>query len=583
MPAFFDPPSFDASRILYEDEDLIVVDKPEGVPSQSADPTQPDDLVYRLSRFLAERAGKTGRAYLGVHQRLDQDTSGVILYAKRKEANAGLARQLEGRTVEKRYVACVEGWRGGDRRLEHRLVRGDDGRTHVASPHDRRAQQALSHVRVLERSGARTLLEVRIETGRTHQIRAQLAAEGAPVIGDRLYGGAPASRLFLHARSIALAHPTRGTPLVVEAPPPAGFAPEIAQAVGTRWATMDEPFELVLARAVERRWGLAHRAARADDRTSAYRVLDGDGEGAPGLAVDAYDRWLVAHLYADEVEQRLEPVLDALTKLGARGVYVKHRPRQANVIVDGRAEDFAPSLPTRGEPAPEPLVIHENGVPYLVRLGEGLSTGIFLDQRENRRRVRELAKGARVLNLFAYTCAFTVSAAAGGARETLSIDASARLLEWGRENLAHAGLLGDAHRFEVGDVFDALARLARERQRFELVCLDPPTYSTTRSSRWASGKDWARLAALTLAVLAPGGRLLACSNDRRMRLGAFRKHLHEGARAAHVSIAQMKDLPCPADFPAPFDREPHLKSVLVTTAPSRASAAPRRGRPRADR
>jgi 23S rRNA (cytosine1962-C5)-methyltransferase len=140
------------------------------------------------------------------------------------------------------------------------------------------------------------------------------------------------------------------------------------------------------------------------------------------------------------------------------------------------------------------------------------------------------------------------------------------LLEWGRDNLRTAGLLRDAHRFEASDAFEALARLAREKQRFDLVCLDPPTYSTTRSSRWTSGKDWVRLAALALAVLAPGGRLLACSNDRRMRLGAFRKHLHEAARAGKVAIAQLKDLPCPADFPPPFDREPHLKSVLLTRA-----------------
>ncbi|HEY8431676.1 MAG TPA: pseudouridine synthase, partial [Sandaracinaceae bacterium] len=91
-------PWIDPRRIVYEDDDLIAVDKPEGVPSQAADPERPDDLVHRLGHFLAEREGRPGeRAYLGVHQRLDRDTSGVLLYAKRKEANPGLAREFEER------------------------------------------------------------------------------------------------------------------------------------------------------------------------------------------------------------------------------------------------------------------------------------------------------------------------------------------------------------------------------------------------------------------------------------------------------------------------------------------------------
>lgn len=541
----------DPKRIVFEDEHLVAVDKPEGVSSQSADPAHPDDIVHRLGWFLAEREGRAKAAYLGVHQRLDQDTSGVLVYAKQKEANAGLARQLEGRSADKRYVALVTGWRGGERRLEHRLARGKDGRTLVA-PRDPRAQRAVSTVRVLERAGERALLEVRIETGRTHQIRAQLAAEGAPVIGDRLYGGAPAARLMLHARSIGLEHPVRRTPLLIEAPVPALFSRALHGEVR-------EPLADVLARAAERRWGLAHR-----EGLTAFRLVNEEGDGIAGLAVDAYDEWLVAHLYSQPIEERIDEVLDALEALGVRGIYVKRRPKQANVIGDASDEAYAPSEAVRGEPAPDPLVITENGLPYLVRLGESLSTGIFLDQRENRRRVRELAGGARVLNLFAYTCAFTISAAAGGAKETLSVDASSRALAWGRENLERAGLASSAHRFEAADAFDVLARLAREGARFDLICVDPPTYSTTRSSRWTSGGDWRRLASAAFAVLAPGGRLLACSNDRRLRGQKLRRHLHEAARDAGIELAQMKDLPCPSDFPPPFGEEPHLKSILVT-------------------
>src|ERR1019366_2251220 len=128
------------------------------------------------------------------------------------------------------------------------------------------------------------------------------------------------------------------------------------------------------------------------------------GDGLPRLAVDAYDRWLVAQIYQDTPGEpggggdlspwadlaAREALLDRLHLLGFDGVYLKLRPKQANVLVDTRREDLAPKLPVRGDAAPDDLAIVEDGMALLVRLGDGLSTGVFLDQRANRRRVREM-------------------------------------------------------------------------------------------------------------------------------------------------------------------------------------------------
>src|SRR5262245_17835521 len=186
-------PDFRAEDIVYEDDDLLVVAKPAGVPSQSARPDRPDDLVTRLRLFIAMRdGGDVERIHLGVHQRLDKDTSGVVLFTKRPSANPSIAEQFEKHRATKRYLAAVTGFRTGTERarLTDRLAPDKDGRMQVGR--GRTGQEAITEVRVLSRRGSRALLELRLVTGRTHQARVQLAHARAPIAGDRLYGGAPA-------------------------------------------------------------------------------------------------------------------------------------------------------------------------------------------------------------------------------------------------------------------------------------------------------------------------------------------------------------------------------------------------------
>jgi 23S rRNA (cytosine1962-C5)-methyltransferase len=577
-------PDFRAGWIVHDDGDIVVVDKPAGVSSQAADPERPDDVVSRLRAHL-------GGAYLGVHQRLDRDTSGLLVFARRKEANAGLAAQLEGRSVKKRYLACVTGWPKGkaEATLKDALVPDGDGAMRVVQARGPHVKVAVTHVKVMGRRGDRALLELELETGRTHQARVQLAHARSPIAGDALYGGASAPRLMLHASALAFDHPLTGLPAVFTAPAPAELQ---------AWLEHGDPSDRIyddagalsraLARALERRWGLG-RADSGPRATTAFRLVNEEGDGLPRLAVDVYGDWLVAQLYDGDGASpgarpgakgggatpagpwadagRRERVLDALAALGFDGVYLKMRPRQSNVLVDTRRDDLAPALPVRGVPAPDPLPVLEEGIPLLVRLGDGLSTGLFLDQRGNRRRVRELARDARVANLFAYTCAFTVAAALGGAKHTVSVDASAAALERGRENLAHAGVAaGGDHTFVADDAFSWLARATRRGERFDLVLLDPPSYSTTKRGRFVADTDYADVAAQALALLAPGGRLLACTNHRGISPGRFRRILFDAGRAAQCELAQVKDLPVPSDYPVPAGGEPHMKAALVTRA-----------------
>jgi 23S rRNA (cytosine1962-C5)-methyltransferase len=582
-------PDFREDWILFEDADVIAIDKPVGVSSQAADPTNPDDVVTRLKRHLAARSGGTD-AYLGVHQRLDRDTSGVLVFARRREANAGLAAQFERRTVRKTYVACVTGWPAKRERetLRDPLVPDRDGQMRVGSARDRGAVMAVTRVRVLARRGDRAMLELELETGRTHQARVQLAHAGSPIAGDPAYGGGAAPRMMLHAAGLGLEHPATRKPMRFQAPVPPEFQAWLDRGAAGDAIYGDEgALARALDRALERRWGLG-RSDAGPRPTTAFRLVNEDGDGLPRLAVDVYGSWLVAQLYPGAPGDARGPgregrdegpwgdpgggnpdarerVLDRLHALGFDGVYLKVRPRQANVLADTRREDLAPRLPVRGTPAPDELAIVEESMPLLVRLGDGLSTGLFLDQRMNRRRVREMAAGARVANLFAYTCAFSVAAALGGAERIVSVDASVSALERGRANMQHAGVpASEAHAFIADDAFNWLARAARRGERFDLVVLDPPSYSSTKRGRFVADSGYGALAAEAFAILSPGGRLLACTNHRGISPARFRRILFDAGRKAGREIHQVKDLPEPPDFPMDPAAGPHMKSALVT-------------------
>lgn len=562
-------PDWRDAWIVHDDADILVVDKPEGVPSQSADPERPDDVVTRLRSHL-------GGVYLGVHQRLDQDTSGLLVFARRREANASLAAQFEGRRVRKKYVACVTGWpRARDQAmLLDPIERGEGKAMRIAKRRGASSKMASTRVTVLARTGDRALVELELETGRTHQARVQLAHAMAPIAGDALYGGALAPRLMLHASGLDLEHPSSHQRVLFTSPAPPEFDAWLARGDPGEGIYDDNP---ALARALDRAAGRRWWLGRSDSDlkcTTAFRLVNEEGDGLPRLAIDAYGSWLVAQLYGDDGPWadmgRRDRLLDQVHALGFDGVYLKVRPKQGNVLTrtaDGHSDDVARSRLARGVPAPPELSILEAGVPLLVRLDDGLSTGLFLDQRNNRQRVRDASAGKTMANLFAYTCAFTVAAALGGARRTVSVDASASALGRGRANLVHAGVPeGGDHTFVADDAISWLDRALRHGERFDLIVLDPPSYSTTKRGRFVAADDYVSVAASALAVLVPGGRLLSCTNHRGISLSRFRRILFDAGRAAKRELAQVKDLPPASDFPVPPGGETHAKSAWVTCA-----------------
>jgi 23S rRNA pseudouridine1911/1915/1917 synthase len=226
--------------IVYEDEHLLVVDKPAGMVVHPAAGHSSGTLVHALLHHCRDLSGIGGVLRPGIVHRLDRDTSGLLLVAKTDEAHRNLTEQFRNRRIAKTYLALVQGAPpvdAGEIRLPVGRHPTDRKRMSTRSP---RGRDAVTHWRVRERFGAVTLLEVGLETGRTHQIRVHLGSQGYPVLGDAVYGRTgwvkavadPETRSILrgvrrqalHAAGIAFHHPVDGTPLSFQSPLPEDLA-----------------------------------------------------------------------------------------------------------------------------------------------------------------------------------------------------------------------------------------------------------------------------------------------------------------------------------------------------------------------
>lgn len=286
----------------------------------------------------------------------------------------------------------------------------------------------------------------------------------------------------------------------------------------------------------------ARRAPLRFAESDCYRLVDGAGDGFPNLLIDVFaGRWLL-----QTRDQDLPAWASTLT--GPRSVYWK-RLDQTNK---------EPPKHIAGEPIGEPFLATENGVKFQIDFAAGYSQGIFLDQRTNRQRVREMSRGKEVLNLFSYTCAFSVFAGAGGGR-SVSVDLSRPSLEWGKRNFEANGLPLDGHEFIVGEAADWLRRFQKKGRKFDLIIIDPPTFSRDKKGKvFRVERDFGSLSGMAMSLLRGRGALLCTTNQRSLSRGAFSSLILDGAEDPNAW--KLVHAPMPADFTG----EAYLKTCWVT-------------------
>ena len=528
--------------VVFEDAHLLVVDKPSGWNTHAPAP-HAGEGIYDWLRHRDPRW-----ASLAILHRLDKETSGLMVFGKSPEANRSLTAQFTERAVDKRYECVTD-----------RLVEGDEFRVTTSIRREGTRYEAVSAslggdpaetwFRVVRRQGGLTWLEAEPKTGRTHQIRVHAASLGWPLIGDSLYGGTVTGRLHLHARRLTFRHPVTGVELVFERP--ASFEPEEAAMPA----------------------GVALRRAFIDPvHTTAFRWIHGAADGVPGLFVDRLGDWLLIQSDSEEAATTWWSRTQAspeVVRHGIRGVYFKRLNRHV------RGSTVPQSCPVRldGAEAPSVFFARENGLTFEFSFSEGYSVGLFLDQRDNRRRclrghvaagfslVPEAAGERHWLNCFAYTCGFSVAAAAAGWRTT-SLDLSRKYLDWGRRNFTASGLALEGHDFIYGDVFDWLRRLGKKGRRFGAVVLDPPTFSRSKEhGDFRAESDYGGLVASALKVLEPGGVLLASTNAARLEPDRFLFDVQSAVEASGRRIVQQHYVPQGADFPISREEPAYLKTA----------------------
>jgi 23S rRNA (cytosine1962-C5)-methyltransferase len=326
--------------------------------------------------------------------------------------------------------------------------------------------------------------------------------------------------------------------------------------IALRIYTLDRK-EAIDAAFVERRLGRALSLRRFGDDTNAYRWCNGEGDLLPGVVLDRYDHVVVARFDGAAARTLAPLVIGAVQKL-APAIGVDRLYERADRRMGGGVGEVL-----WGATPPARVPIREHGVAFSVDVLRGQKTGFFLDQRENRRRLRGWARGLRVANLFSYSGGFSVNAALGGATTVTSVDLAKAAVDAAREHFAQNGLDPAAHGFVAADAFDWLK--AQPRAAWDLIVTDPPSFAPSEKALDAALAAYRDLNAAAAGLLVAGGTLCAASCSSHVSMDAFLGSLGEASRQARRPFTVLEAHGQPQDHPSPagFPEGRYLKFVRL--------------------
>lgn len=531
--------------------DFFWADKPAGLTTHTSlnDTDKRKTWLDQHDGFMEWLSARIGGPLLPVH-RLDRETTGVILFARTREAAEQARTLFAGRDVHKVYLFITDRERSGSpsRDVKSRGADSFSGQSFIERvgndyvSHVERTANSLTRFERVRSEGRFTLWKAFPETGKPHQIRLHAQDAGIPLLGDELHGGTAYPALCLHAQSLTIANETKASA------PPIYF----------------DDLRLLSDRRLVRWLAACDRRERAQknfESTPSETIRWIHSEGDP-LRVEQLGDVVSMNWFRETY-----PTDDEWSSIRRLCELKNWKTWYLQIRADRGKDPLTDDNLTSEAPPPDRWIAHENGLKFEFRRETGLSPGLFLDQRQNRASVLKESHGKRVLNLFCYTGGFSVAAAAGGAEQVVSVDVSKPFLDWAKANFELNQLDVAAHEFRAIDSGEYLTWAQKKGLKFDLIICDPPSFARTntrgKSAVFRIEIEFDDLFKRCLNAASEKGRILFSTNFEQWSLDDFASKAMHVLKASKLSHARIQATPSnDLDFELPH-KPRHMKSLLI--------------------
>jgi 23S rRNA (cytosine1962-C5)-methyltransferase len=299
----------------------------------------------------------------------------------------------------------------------------------------------------------------------------------------------------------------------------------------------------------------------ADKSTTAFRIFNGEGDGVGGITIDYFDGYYLITWYSLGIYELKDEILQALkNSVEYKGIYQKKRFDSKGKYLDEK-DDFI-----CGVRADESIVVKENGVNFAIHLDDGAMVGVFLDQKDVRKTLRDkYADKKTLLNTFSYTGAFSVYAVLGGATKTTSVDLAKRSLPKTKEQFEINGIDTQSQSIIVEDVFNYFKYAVRKKLSFDIVVLDPPSFARSKKHTFSASKDYVNLLKEAIQITRDGGVIVASTNSANFSMMKFRDFISKAFKELRGKYKVQESFTLPKDFRVnpKFREGDYLKVVFI--------------------
>lgn len=507
---------------LYEDEDILAFDKPYGLNTHTNDSKmgQTDFIQDGLIEILE----KQRKQKLYIIHRLDQTTSGVIIFGKSPESSKKYAEFFFNREVQKTYWFVTASKSAQPTFSIDQII-----------VHKGKELEAQTEFKFLQKSNSFELWQAHPLTGRNHQIRIHASAAGIPILGDPKYGGVPFPFLCLH--NCRIEFPNK---IIIQSRAPLYFE------------KLEYLQDLTLAKALfesERRFRLYSFSPPQDPCFRLAQVRDTSHELE--FAIDVFGQTLVMNWHKEFWGES-----DARRFATFAGILKKP-------LIIRRPKTQVLQIPIAEVAVETEWTARENGILYEIRSGAGLSAGLFLNLRLQRNWVLSNSKGKSVLSLFSTNGGFALSAALGKAQQVTLVESNKSLLNWGRRNFELNSLDPEKYKFLCRDSLVFLKQNLSKGLQFDLVICEAPSFYRGEKKNFKIEVDLEMLLSSCLHSLAPQGQLLFSTSAESIFVDDIRKTILKVQKDSSIGDLEIESIQPSLDFDLP-DEKTSLKSFLIS-------------------